>query len=221
MTSIRILCAILGVGVSGLAAAEAKIYDVDPRYREEVVEALNQVFNRQHLNPGSRASISVLPTGQILIDASTSRHVEITGILNSIAQRGVSETPTAMLRYWVLQGEPNGNGTALPSMLEPVVDELRAALGDLNFSILETASLVTTSGKESLSESETLEILQRLTINGESLNGNIILGHEQLELMAEISMDRGDFLVLGDSMIQVDENTRGVLAFVVHWVGQD
>jgi hypothetical protein len=221
MTSIRILCAVLGLGISGLAAAEAKIYDVDSRYRDEVVEALNQVFNGEHLIPVSRASISVLPTGQILIDAPPQRHVEITEILDSVAQRGISETPSATLRYWVLQGEPNGSGAALPAMLEPVVNELRAALGDLSFSIVETASLVTTSGKESLSESETLEILQRLTINGESLNGNVLLGHEQLELMAEISMDRGDFLVLGDSMIQVDENTRGVLAFVVHWVEQN
>lgn len=221
MTSIRIVCAVLGLAISGLAAAEAKVYDVDARYRAEVVEALKIIFGEEHINPGARATISILPTGQVLIDASPTRHVEIEQILDAIAERGVSESPTAMLRYWVLLGEPNGDGASVPSMLEPVVNELRAAVGDLNFSIVGTASLVATSGKQAFSGSETLEIMQTLTINGESLNGNIYVGHEQQELTLEVSMDRGDFLVLGDSMIQVDENTRGVLAFVVHWVEQN
>jgi hypothetical protein len=221
MASIRILCVLLGLAVSGLAAAEAKIYDVDGRYREEVVDALNQVLTREYLNPASRATVSVLPTGQILIDASERRHAEIAQILEAIAERGVSDSPSAMLRYWVLLGEPNGGSASLPTMLEPVVNELRAAVGDLNFAIVDTASLVTMSGEESFSGSETLEIVQTLTVNGDSLNGSIFLGHEQQELKLEISMNRGDFLVLGDSMIQVDENTRGVLAFVVHWVEQD
>ena len=61
MTYLRTWILFLGLIVAAAAQAELRVYDVDPRYRQEVFEALRSVLSRNDL--ASPGTISVLPTG--------------------------------------------------------------------------------------------------------------------------------------------------------------
>lgn len=209
--AVAFAAAALGPIASFPAAAEVRVYDVDPQYRAEVYNALDQLF------PDQIARLAMLPTGQILIDAEPDRQAEIEAVLETIGRAAVSATPSASLRYWVLFGTSgSGDGVPPPAILQPVIRELQTALGALSFSIVETASLASRSGEFALSQSATLELGQRLYINGSTLSAEIQIqtAHQELEL--QVTLDEGEFLVLGDTQVEI-EQTRGTLVHVVHW----
>jgi hypothetical protein len=225
MTRSKLFICSLLLGVCAAASAEIRVYDVEERYRQEVFEALRQILTIQasegafmvmHPNFGR---VAMLPTGQILVDASEARHAEIEAVLEAIQRHDPADAPSISLRYWVLfatPAVPDGNDR-LPPMLDSVARELEAAHGDLDFIVRDSATLVGASDSLAVSQSETLEIAQRVRPAGSRINAEIQIQTEFQELSVKATLERGQFLVLGESAQEDQAGTRGVIAFVVHW----
>jgi len=206
------------LALSAAAQAEIRAYDVDERYRNEVFEALESILGpRPGMGPAGK--VSMLPTGQILVDTDPDRHTEIQGVLDAIAQSEPLEPPSVSLRYWVLSGMPAAlyDGNRLPPILADVAAELEAAHGDLDLSVIDSATLVGAPGFTAVSQSETLEISQNVKPAGSRINADISLQSAYLELHVRATLSPGEFLVLGESPYRDENDQRGLVAFVVHW----
>jgi hypothetical protein len=60
-----------------------------------------------------------------------------------------------------------------------------------------------------MSQSETMELNQEAFVNGDSLNADILIQTEYQELGVSVTLERGEFLVLGDSTIQTEDGSAG------------
>lgn len=219
MTRPKYLIATLLLALSASAHAEIRAYDVDARYRNEVYEALQAILAQPHPNMPSTGRVSMLPTGQILIDTDGNRHGEIQAVLEAIEQSEPSQAPSVSLRYWVLSAMPAAPDGAdlLPPILADVAAELEAAHGDLDFGVMDSATLVGAPGYTATSQSETLEIAQNVRPAGSRINADISLQSVYLELSVRATLSQGEFLVLGESPYRDESDQRGIVAFVVHW----
>jgi hypothetical protein len=221
MKSLRIGLLVAGVLLAALASASTRIYDVDARYRQEVLEILQELLNPDR--PGlelQRGGVSLLPTGQLLVDTVTDeRQAEVAAILESIASNEPEPTPTVTLRYWMLHGEPGGrNAEGLPATLEDVVRELEAVHGPLGVSILSAATVSGRSGQVAIFENDRWGIEQMAVVSGEGdrLNARVIVENQFQGLEVDLALTKGEFVVLGGgSSDQISEN--GVAAMVVNW----
>jgi hypothetical protein len=161
MTPLKAFIVAVSILICSAAAAEVRVYDVEAQYRQEIYNALDRIFTADE-PAEQRVSISMLPTGQILVDAPPARQAEIAELLEKIKQSAAPETPSVSLRYWVLFGVAGEQETtAVPSMLRPLLPELRAALGNLNFSVVDTQrglSLVVECSGESGHRARGLEL---------------------------------------------------------------
>ena len=220
MKPLRLLLA-TGILFAFQAQASTQVYDVDPTYRQEVLEVLERLLNPEIQGQMERrGSVQLLPTGQILVDTvSDQRQGEVAAILASIAAHEPGPTPTVTLRYWLLHGEPGGeNAAGLPDTLDEVIRELEEVHGPLGISILSAATVSGQSGKSTFYESEVWEIMQEVVVSGASnrLNADLFIGNEYQELAVDLTMRRGEFIVLGaGSSPTLTEN--GVMALVVNW----
>lgn len=215
MTRPKHLFPALLLGLSATAHADIRVYDVDEPYRQEVFEALQSILgSRGPLVATGKAAM--LPNGQILVDSSEERHAEIQAVLEAIERNEPADTPSISLRYWVLFGTPAAPDGAdrLPPLLTDVASEIEAAHGDLDFDVLDSATLV---GSRGSSQSETLEVAQRVELAGSRINANIDIQTAYQELSVTTTLTQGEFLVLGESPHEDDAGTRGILAFVLHW----
>ena len=221
--NLRTLVAALSILAATPALSEMQVYDVKAEYREEVYEVLRGIL-RAELEPTSPAygRVEMLPTGQILIDASSEKQVEIAALLGSIASRVVAETPTITLRYWVLFGVLDAEQqTAVPPMLDGVIREWEAAHGKLGVTILDSARLVGRSGHPTALQSQRMEIYQKVFATENRINAEIVIQHQYQELEVEVSLQRGDFLALGETTVEDEKGLKGTIVFVVHWPEND
>ena len=223
MHRLRALCiALAGTVAATPALAEVRLYDVAPQHRQEVRRALEVLLDVEAAPQRSpKGTVAVLPTGQIAVDTSPERQAEIEMLFEAVQRADAGATPSVSLRYWVIFGSRNGTDTQLPPLLEPVVNELRPALGDLSFEVIDTASLITESGSSSSSNSETMEIAQVVQVNGSTLNATIHLETEYQEFAVEVTLEEGEYLVLGDSTAQTESGQTGSMIYVVHWPIRD
>lgn len=219
MKPIRILlCALSLTAVVVPALASIRVYDVDPVYRQEVYNILTNLLNRE--TPTLSGRVQLLPSGQIVVDTMTDeRQAEVAAVLEAIANSEPEETPTVTLRYWVLLGVPDtADAPALPSTLDGVVAELEAVHGELGVRILDAATVSGRSGESAALQNDRWEIVQHANVGGEGerLNARVEIEHELQELDANLSLTRGEFVVLGaGTSAQPVEN--GVLALIVSW----
>ncbi len=200
-----------------VARADLQVYEVESQYRQEVVSALNAVLRRQgNLLPIGTARL--LPTGQILVEAPEEVQVQVAAVLDAVARSNVAPAPSVSLRYWVLLGEPGGqDGRERPPLLSGVIDELQAAHGTLGITVLDAASLISESGRQGSLNSETLEIAQTVTVSERTLNAAISFQTEHQEIFVNVTMERGEFVVLAESGIDDIPEGSGILFVVVHW----
>ena len=113
----------------------------------------------------------------------------------------------------MLEGIPGGdNAGSVPNVLNDAIRELESMHGDLGIRVLESAMVSGRAGEMSMFESETLELMQTAYVNGDQLNGNLMIETEYQELMVEVAIDRGEFVVLGSS-----SGGNGVIALIVQW----
>lgn len=203
------------------AGAEIRIYDVRPEYLQEVADLLEEIFSADvdpNTYPDLYGRVQLLPSGQILVDASEDRQTEVARVMAALEASPATEFPSVALRYWVVFGVPGGeDSNTLPAALAEPLRELDAAQGPFGFTLLDSATVMSRAGRYGGLESETLEIMQRVYPNGDRINADVNFEHELQELTVQFSLERGEYLVLGNGTATNEEGTRGTLAVIVHW----
>lgn len=224
------------------AAAELKVYDVDPKYRQEVYSALRGVLMREH---DPKGSVELLPTGQILIDTDAANHAQVVTVLDAISAHQAEAAPRVTLRYWAVLGSPTGAQEAdIPDMLADTVDELRRVHGDLAFRVVANASLLTESGQSGNMSGDRFSVSQLAYVQGETLNADLRINYEylvetgrfdsnaegvnpfatmqrrQLGVQINTSMAQDEFVVVGENSVDIetgDDAIQGTIFYIVHW----
>jgi hypothetical protein len=235
MTRLRLSIVALLCLISTSAWADLRTYDVDFQYRNEVYEALRNLLNPGPMNTGSYGIVQLLPSGQILVNATPETLEQVDQLLRAIRERPVAATPRVSLRYWVVLGTSPGTtvttrpgSTRPPSGLQEVLTELKRFHGDLQFQVLGTAAVVSESGQPGGVEGLPLSVHQLAHVQGDTLNAEIMIELEQEatlpavgtqtvgELEVRTPLERGEFVVLGEST-QQGSGLDGTLFYIVHW----
>lgn len=237
MTRFRLLFIALSLLISSSAWADLRTFDIEPQYQQEVFAALTDVLTpdpAQGLIMDAHGRVELLPSGQILVNASAETLEQVEQVLQAIRARSVASAPRASLRYWALlgaSGQPantaNTPGTPVPTALNDVLAELRRIHGQLTFRVVGAAALVTQSGQRGNVDG-TLSVTQMAHIQGDTLNADIemvlegetpppIVGRVELgSLTLRTSLKRGEFVVLGESQLQ-GGRFDGLVFYIVHW----
>jgi hypothetical protein len=234
MPLVRIAAVCLALLFAASARADLQIYDVDFKYQREVYEALRGILvnNPGNAMPGSAyGRVEQLPTGQILVDAAPNTHVQIARLLEAVRARQVDVAPRVTLRYWVvLGGAAAEERDRTPDALSDVLTELERVHGDLSFRVIGTATLVTESGQEGEVDGLPLSVMQRAYVQGDTATAEIEMRLrivqlavyangpmvQEPELTLNVTLQRGEFLVLGESTVRTDD-LDGTLFYIVHW----
>lgn len=209
----------------GLAAAtlqaevpEMRVYDIDIQYRNEIHDALWSLLSPPG---GPFGVVKLLPTGQLLVASDAKTHEQIARVLKDIETGAPSKTPRITLRYWVLAGIDGRPPAKLPPMLDPVVDQLQAVHGELNYEIIDSVSVTGQSGSRSEVENSRLSVSQTVWTDGSSIDAQIEFAHKDQDtrqtITGSFSMGPGEFLVLSERTLDSDRKT--LLFYVVHWPG--
>lgn len=233
MTRIRLLAIGLFVLFSGNAWADLRTFDVDPQYGQEIFNALQNILNPTGNDQvPTQGRVQLLPSGQIVVNASPETLQQVEQVLQTIRARRVAAAPRIELRYWAVLGSraavANPPGTATPSALGPVLAELERVHGDLTFRVIGMAAVATDSGQSGEVEGTTLDVSQRVYVQADSLNAQIRmnlrsigqLGSPEAKVRGEVGVQttlrRGEFVVLGQSEL-VGAGLDGPVFFIVHW----
>jgi hypothetical protein len=232
MTRFRVPAIALLSLTAGTAWADLKTYDVPPQFQQEIYNALARVLNPEGQQTQGR--VQLLPSGQILVNASPETLQQVETVLQTIKARPAEPTPRAALRYWAVLGTDAANpqGSTPPSVLGDVLGELRRMHGNLTFRVLGTAALVTESGEEGQVDGMPLDVEQEAFVQGDRLSAEIDLhltgigGPEDDiallpigSLSVHTSLRRGEFVVLGEGELVERQGTGldGLVFYIVHW----
>jgi hypothetical protein len=243
MSKIQVAVGCLGLLFAANASAELRTYDVDFKYQQEVYRALVSILNN---DPAIAAPagltygrVQLLPSGQIVVDTAPETHAQIEELLAAIKARQTDAAPRATFRYWAVLGTSAGPppGDTPPPILRDVLAELGRVHGNLTFRVLGTATLVTESGQEGEVASEPLGAKQRVYVEGQTASAEIELNYVertvppqpeqnqpifttfspyQGRIELNVSLERGEFLVLGESTVR-NQQLNGTLFYIVHW----
>jgi hypothetical protein len=232
MTRIRLLAVGLFVLLSSNAWADLRTYDVPPQYQQEIFVALNNVLQPQGMGGAVGGRVQLLPSGQIVVNAAPETLDQVEQVLQAIRARPVAAAPRVELRYWAVLGSraaaANPPGTPTPNALGPVLAQLERVHGDLTFRVIGMAAVASDSGQNGQVEGTTMDVSQRVYVQGESLNAAINmdlrsigqLGTPEANVRGEINVQttlrRGEFVVLGQSEL-VGAGLDGPVFFIVHW----
>jgi hypothetical protein len=241
MTRFRLPAIGLLLLISSNVFAEVRVYDVDSQYRQEVFLALSKVLipdPTQVVGPSaSYGRVQLLPSGQLLVDAGPQTHAQVEMVLKAIKARPTTAAPRVSLHYWAVLGVKPGTdvsrtpgGTQPPPGLQTVLSELKQYHGQLDFRVIGTAAVVTESGEPGGVEGKPLSVSQQAYVQGQSLSANIGIKLsmrrdptafappeiEVGELEVRATVERGEFLVLGEST-QDGNGLVGTLFYIVHW----
>ena len=221
MSRLRLPAIALTFLVSTNAWADLRTFDVDPQYGQEIFAALQNV-----LNHNDQGRVQLLPSGQIVVNASPETLEQVEQVLQAIRARSVAAAPRVELRYWTVLGSravaANPAGTAAPSSLRDVLAELERQHGDLEFRVLGTAVLTTVSGQQGEVGGTKLRVEQTAFLQGETLNATIEMHQGQIEgvnvgnVQVRTALRRGEFVVLGQSEV-LGGGLDGPVFFIVHW----
>jgi hypothetical protein len=234
MRTLSGIAAIACLCLPALAVADLRTYDVDPKYRQEVYQALVGVLQS---SPNPTGRVERLPTGQLLIEAAPDVHKQIAAVLDAVAARQAIAAPQVTLRYWAVLGRPGaGDEAGAPAILRDVFDEIEGVHGPLGFQILGNAALVTESGQRGEFKGYPLSIRQQTFAQGTALNvqiriefayrrlvhpggnGNSPSQPQWQEIELKTTLDAGDTVVLGENTIDTGE-LKGTMFYIIYWAG--
>jgi hypothetical protein len=229
---------------SANALAEFKLYDVDPSYREEVYQALAGVL-RPGADDSQTEAIELMPTGQILIDATPEAHQQVAAVLAEIRRHEAEPTPRVTLQYWVVLGSREIPSDAeIPAALTEVLGEIREVHGPLSFRLLGNATLVTDSGMSGEVSGNPL-VEQMAYVQGTRLQARLGIRFSYTQrpdqnsnggqtgfqppvgvgLQLNTSMEQGEFVVVGensiDNIVDGPAVVDGTIFYIVHWAAAD
>jgi hypothetical protein len=220
MTRARLALAALLCLTTSSAWADLRTYDVDPQYSQEIFAALRELLEVAGQDGVRYGRVELLPTGQLLVNATPETLDEVEQLLRAIRARPPGATPRVELRYWAVLGTPPGTtvtarpgSTQPPSGLQEVLTELKRIHGELQFQVIGTAAVVSESGQPGGVDGIPLSVSQVAHVQGDTLNAQIELrlsgattwnnGPQRVgELDVRTSLKRGEFLVLGESTQQ-------------------
>jgi hypothetical protein len=240
MTRLRLAVIALASLISSNAWADLRTYDVDPQYQEEIFSALRAVLEPQGLLPQGR--VQMLPSGQILVNASPETLEQIEQVLQATRARSAVAAPRVELRYWGVLGMRAGDAAAAdavgsppPAALNDVLGQLRRLHGELTFRVIGSAAVATNSGQYGELEGATLSVEQTAHVQGDTLNAQISMQLIGIapppigvfnggEIDLRTTLRRGEFVVLGESYFQSgaiepgpDPVIKGPVFYIVHW----
>jgi hypothetical protein len=217
--------------ISTNAWADLRTYDVDPQFRQEVYAALARILNQAGgVAGGSYGQVSLLPSGQLVVNATPETLEQVEQVLQAIRNRPAAAAPRADLHYWAVLGSraavANPPGTPAPSSLGAVLTELERLHGDLQFRVIGSASLATESGQEGRVRGMSLGVEQTVYVQGDALNariemnlqGRLAPGADDVSIgsiTVRTPLRRGEFVVLGQGELVGD--AAGPVFFIVHW----
>jgi hypothetical protein len=235
MTRLRLPVIALTLLISSNAWADLKTYDVDPQYRQEIYAALQRILTPQ--GQPTQGRVELLPSGQILVNASPETLEQVEQVLQAIRNRPAAAAPRVALRYWgVLGTRAQGSaadtvGSPPPAVLNDVLGELRRLHGELTFRVIGTAAVATNSGQHGEVQGTTLSVEQTAHVQGDTLNAEISMvlsGHALSDapppignvrfgsLSLRTTLGRGEFVVLGESHVQAG-GIDGPVFYIVRW----
>jgi hypothetical protein len=140
----------------------------------------------------------------------------------------------AGVRVEVVPNSGNAQRQPMPPVLNGVLSDVRGVIhGDLTFSLLGTAALATNYGQFGQVDGTTLKVEQTAHVQHDTSNEDTLNAAISLELMGpgppgtfgnvkigslslRTTLRRGEFVVLGESHVQVGEN-NGPVFYIVHW----
>jgi hypothetical protein len=236
MIRFRLSLIALLLGASSNAWADLRTFDVGPQNRQEVFTAIRNVLSPQAGVP-TFGTAQLLPNGQILVNAQPEALEQLEQVIKAIREQPVAPAPRVSLRYWAVLGarDPaNGTssiGTPPPPVLNDVLTELKRLNGDLTFRVIGAATLATEAGQHGEVEGMTLSVEQTAYVQGNALNATIEMdlrgrtpappAPEGIEfhigtLTVRTALQRGEFVVLGESAVQ-GGGLEGPVFYIVHW----
>jgi hypothetical protein len=237
MACLRLFIIMLAAAGSSNAWADLRTYDVDSQYRQEIFSALQNV-----LREGEYAGrVQLLPSGQILVNASPETLEQVEQVLQAIRARPAPAAPRVSLRYWGVLGTRAQNadsiGTQPPAALDDVLGELRRLYGDVEFRVIGTAAVATNSGQRGEVRGTTLLVEQTARVQGDTMDaeismrlfGNVGMGSVTVfvpdappatmslgSISLRTTLNRGEFVVLGENHVQAG-GIDGPVFYIVHW----
>jgi hypothetical protein len=244
MTRLRLPVIALSLLISCSARADLRTFDVDPQYQQEVFSALTDILTpdpARGLIMDAHGRVELLPSGQIVVNASAETLEQVEKVLQAIRTQSVDAAPRVALRYWGVLGlraqdsAANGVGSSPPAMLNEVLGELRRLHGELTFRVIGTAAIATHSGQYGEIEGTTLSVEQTAYAQGDTLNAEIsmkLVGNAPApigpfnvgDLSLRTTLQRGEFVVLGESyLVAGGVDGRGIdgpVFYIVHWAGE-
>jgi len=231
MSRLRLATIALALLVAGNAWADLKTYDVDPQYRDEMYDALRRILEPQ--GQPTQGRVQLLPSGQILVNADAPTLQQVEQVLQALRARPAPAAPRVALRYWAVLGtraQSNNADTPVgappPAALNDVLAELKRLNGELTFRVIGAAAVATNSGQFGEIQGTPLSVEQTANVQGDTLNvaismkltetAGLPIGQSvQLgSLDLRTALDRGEFVVLGESHIP---RYDGPVFFIVHW----
>jgi len=245
MNSLKATVLLTGLIVFSNALADLVVYDVDPKYRQEVFSALRAVLQQESAGAGY-GSVAMLPTGQLLIDTTAARHAQVEAVLRAIAEHQAEAAPQVTLRYWAVLGsrDPAAAGP-LPAILDDTLDELQRIHGEMAFHLIGNATLVTESGQSGSINGIPISVQQQAYVQGTTLNAELTIRYlytfevpntanregqpapfstvqrEAQSVELNTSMRQGEFVVVGENSVEHiaigEESLDGTIFFIVHW----
>jgi hypothetical protein len=229
--------------LAGAAAADTAVYDLGANNARETAQAINNALQAQCGKPTGTENVAIisscraelLPSGQLLVEAPAASQKQIADLLKLIAARDASPTPRVTLQYWVLYGEPGKPGApdAVLKPLDPVLQQLQRVNGPIGFAVRDTTTITTQSGTNASAKGDALQINESVRVNGDNVNVAIQLTFAPRpqpppptnnafytppapqSLNVDVTMKRGEFLVLGERTAGGSDTGR--LFYVVHW----
>jgi hypothetical protein len=236
----------LALLLSSNAWADLRIFDVGLEHQQEVYVALRNVLAPPSAggNPQMYGTVERLPDGQLLVNAQPQALVQLEQVIRAIRERPVAAAPRVMLRYWAVLGSraagPNNFGTAPPPVLNDVLAELKRLHNGVTFRVIGTAAVTTDSGQEGEVTADTMSVKQEAQVQGNTLNAYMRINVSGLfapdpnapritvqgqnspprfsigEIELRTSLERGEFVVLGESQAQ-GNGLDGPVFYIVHW----
>jgi hypothetical protein len=238
MTRFRLGVIALLFGISSHAWADLRTFDVGLQYQQEVFEAIRNVLNPATVGGGNNyGTAQLLPNGQILVNAQPQALEQLEQVVKAIRERPVAPAPRVSLRYWAVLGtRAQANATSAvgsppPAVLNDVLTELKRLNGDLTFRVIGTAALASESGQNGEVEGMTLSVEQTAYVQGNALNATIEMElrgrtpaptNDEFHigtLEVRTTLQRGEFVVLGESAVQ-GGGLEGPVFYIVHWANE-
>ena len=194
-------------GEEGLAEqAELRTYRVPPDYQDDLRVMLDSAMRVGDTRLGR---VTSGPGGTLLVVAPPRLQAGVRQILDVGFEAPPVASPVT-LSYWFLVGRPTESsgpepfsmvGRGAPPQLESVLTQIASAQGPTEFSLLEDIQLTSMLQDSAEATGRFTRLAQRVTRTAEQVVVDVEISFGSNSLESRVSLEAGQFLVLGRSGI--------------------